>query len=107
VEHAIEATGNSKRQAWPPTDHFEKLIEESCPNHAYAIKHNLRDYGPMKSFMAMASLPWGTEVIEAPIEDDVAPFLGEDAVITAFRRSSPLEKHRALDPSKGAPSHSD
>jgi hypothetical protein len=61
----------------------------------------------MKSFMAMGSLPRGTEVIEAPIEDDVAPVPGEDAVMMVFGRSSPLEKHCVLDPSRGAPSRSD
>jgi hypothetical protein len=55
----------------------------------------------------MRSLPWGTEVIEAPIEDDAAPFLGEDVVMMIFRRSSPPERHRALDQSKGAPSRDD
>jgi hypothetical protein len=59
----------------------------------------------MKSFMATGSLPWGMEVIEAHIEDDAVPFPGEDAVMMVFRRSLKPEKHRALDPSKGAPSH--
>jgi hypothetical protein len=59
----------------------------------------------MKSFMSTGSLPRGTEVVEAPIEDDVVPFPGEDAVMMVFGRSSPIEKHCVLDPSKGAPSH--
>jgi hypothetical protein len=86
-------------------DHLEKLLKESCPNHAYAIKHKLRDYSLMKSFMATRYLPRSMEVIDAPIEDDEAPFLGGDVVMTVFRRSSPPEKHRALNPRKGAPSH--
>jgi hypothetical protein len=61
----------------------------------------------MKSFMATGSLPRGTEVIEAPIEDDATPFPRDDAVMMVFRRSSPSEKHRVLDPSKGAPSRGD
>jgi hypothetical protein len=56
----------------------------------------------MKSFMATGSLPWGTEVIEAPIEDDVVPFPGEDVVMMVFERSSLSEKHHIFDPSKGA-----
>jgi hypothetical protein len=59
VEHIAEAAGNNKRQARPPTDHYEKLLEESCPNHTYVVKHKLRDYSLMKSFMATASLPPG------------------------------------------------
>jgi hypothetical protein len=61
----------------------------------------------MKSLMPMGSLPWGTEVIEAPNEDDVEPFPREDTFMTVFGRSSPPEKHCALGPSKGAPSHGD
>jgi hypothetical protein len=86
-------------------DHLEKLLEESCPNHACAIKQKLRDYSLMKSFMATRYLPRSMEVIDAPIEDDEAPFLGGDVVMTVFRRSSPPKKHRALNPRKGAPSH--
>jgi hypothetical protein len=52
----IEATENSKRQAQLPKDHFEKLLEKTCPNHSYAVKHKLRDCNLMKSFMNMGSL---------------------------------------------------
>jgi hypothetical protein len=54
----------------------------------------------MKSFMATESLPWGTEVIEAPIRDDAAPFPREDAVMKVFGRSLLTEKHHTLDPTK-------
>jgi hypothetical protein len=54
--HAAEVLGSSKRYAWPPTDHFEKLLEEACPKHAYPVKHKLRDYSMMKSFMTSGSL---------------------------------------------------
>jgi hypothetical protein len=39
------------------------------------------------------------EVDEAPIKGDVAPFLGEDAVMMIFRRHPSPVKHRGLDPS--------
>jgi hypothetical protein len=42
----------------------------------------------MKSFMATGSLPRGTEVVEARIEDDATPFSREDAIIMVFGRSS-------------------
>jgi hypothetical protein len=47
-------------------DHFKKLLEETCPNHAYPIKHKLRDCGMMKNFMASGSLARGMEVDKAP-----------------------------------------
>jgi hypothetical protein len=39
--HVAEAAGSSKCLARSPMDHFESLLEEVCPNHAYAVKHKL------------------------------------------------------------------
>jgi hypothetical protein len=57
VARVVTAAGNSKRLAWPPTDHFERLLEEVCPNHTYPIKHKLRDCGMMKNFYDGCSTP--------------------------------------------------
>jgi hypothetical protein len=35
VVRIMTAAGNGKRQARLPVDHFEKLLKEACPNHAY------------------------------------------------------------------------
>jgi hypothetical protein len=40
----------------PPTNHFERLLKETCPNHTYPIKHKLRECGMMKNFIALGSL---------------------------------------------------
>jgi hypothetical protein len=48
--------GSGKHQARPPTDHFEKLLEDICPNHSYPVKHKLRDCSMMKNFVASGSL---------------------------------------------------
>jgi hypothetical protein len=37
-------------------DHFKRLLEEACPNHAYPIRHKLKDYGMMRSLMTSGSL---------------------------------------------------
>jgi hypothetical protein len=101
----LRATASARND--PLKDHFEKPLEETCPNHAYTIKHKLRDCSLMKSFMTTGSLSRGMEVDEAPIEGDVAPFLGEDAVMVIFGRHPSLKKRRKLVPSKGSPSCSD
>jgi hypothetical protein len=75
IERAVEAISSSKRQARPPIDHFEKLLKERCLNHAYPIKHKLRDYGPMKSFMTTRSLSRGMEVNKALLRVTWHPFL--------------------------------
>jgi hypothetical protein len=90
MECVAEAAGSSKRQVRLPTDHFERLLEETCQNHAYPIKYMLRDCGLMKSFMTMRSLSWGMEVDEAPIEGDAMPFPREDTVMMIYSRHPSL-----------------
>jgi hypothetical protein len=62
VGRGVAATSSGKRQVWLPMDHFEKLLEKTYPNHANLIKHNLKDNGTMKNFMASGSLAQGMEV---------------------------------------------
>jgi hypothetical protein len=78
-------------------DHFKKLLEETCPNHAYSIKHKLRYCSLMKCFMTTGSLPRGMEIDEAPTMGDAAPFLREDMVMMVYGRHPSPEKHHALD----------
>jgi hypothetical protein len=51
----MTATHSDKHQAQPPTNHFRRHLEEACPNHAYHIRHKLKDYDMMKSFMISES----------------------------------------------------
>jgi hypothetical protein len=32
-----------KRQAQQPADHFEKVLEATCPNHTYPVGHRLKE----------------------------------------------------------------
>jgi hypothetical protein len=54
--HNVTAAGGGKRQAQPPTDHFERFLDKACQNHRYPIKHKLKDCGMMKNFMVSGSL---------------------------------------------------
>jgi len=36
-------------------NHFEKLLEGPCLNHAFPIKHMYKDYGLMKLFLSRGS----------------------------------------------------
>jgi hypothetical protein len=56
TKHAAAVVSSSKRQAQHPTDHYNRLLEETCLNPTYPIKHKLRDYNMMKSFMTLGSL---------------------------------------------------
>jgi hypothetical protein len=67
---------------WPPTDHFERLLEEACPNHAYPIKHKLKDRDMMNNFMTLGSHTQGSELEEDLDGSDVIPFPKDDVVMT-------------------------
>jgi hypothetical protein len=47
--HIATISHSNKHHTRPPTDHFKRLIEEACTNHAYPVRHKLKDYGKMKS----------------------------------------------------------
>ena len=32
-------------------NHFKKLLEGACPNHAFLVKHLYKDYALMKHFL--------------------------------------------------------
>jgi enamine deaminase RidA (YjgF/YER057c/UK114 family) len=69
-----EVTGSKKHQAWLPMDHIEKLLKEACLNHAYPIKHILRDYSLMKSFMTFGSLSEAWKLMRSPSRATQRPF---------------------------------
>jgi hypothetical protein len=54
--HVMTAVHNDKHQARSPTDHLKRLLEEACPNHAYPVRHKLKDCEMMKSFMISGPL---------------------------------------------------
>jgi hypothetical protein len=86
-------------------NHFEKLLEEMFPTHAYPIKHKLRDYSMMKNFIASRSLTWGMEADEDPDEGDATPFPGEDVIMMIYdEHHSPGVCH-VSDPGPGALAH--
>jgi hypothetical protein len=72
--HATTTAHNDKRQARPPTDHFKRLLEEACLNHAYPARHKLKDCDMMKNYMISGSPTWGTELDEDPGGSDTMPF---------------------------------
>jgi hypothetical protein len=75
-----------KRQARPLIDHFERLLEEACPNHAYPIKHKLKDCSMMKNFVSSGSLTRDKDPEEDLSDRDTTPFPREDVVMTAYDR---------------------
>jgi hypothetical protein len=80
----VTAARSGKHQARPPIDHFKKLLEEAYPNHAYPVKHKLRDCDMMKNFMISGFRTQGIELDEVTDESDMMPFPGEAAFMTVY-----------------------
>jgi hypothetical protein len=80
VRCSSTAACSDKRQARPPMDHFKRLLEEACPNHAYPVRHKLKDCSMMISFMTSGSLTWSVELDKGPNGSDMMPFPGENIV---------------------------
>jgi hypothetical protein len=76
-------------------NHFKKLLDEICLNHAYPIKHKLGDCDMMKNFMALRSL--------APDEGDMTPFPGENTVMMIYYGRPSPSMHHVSNPSLGTP----
>ena len=55
-------------------DHFEKLLEGPCPNHAFPIKHLYKDCVLMKRFLSSGS-NMGVHFI-CPSDDHQVPSAG-------------------------------
>jgi hypothetical protein len=97
----LETTAHSgKRQVRPLIDHFERLLELACPNHAYPIKDKLRYYNMMKSFMTSGSQARDIELEEDTDRSDPTPFLEEDAV---YDGCTPPRRHHMSNLSPGTP----
>jgi hypothetical protein len=50
---AVERKGKKAPTEGTP-DHFEKMLEGPCPNHAYPVKHAMKSCGLMRKFLARA-----------------------------------------------------
>jgi hypothetical protein len=50
-EHIPVVERDFKCQARQPVDHFEKLLEATCPNHTCHVRHKLKECTMMKNYM--------------------------------------------------------
>ena len=52
-------------------NHFEKMLEGPCPNHAFPVKHPLKDYSLMRKFLSESSNKGEQGKEAAPATNDV------------------------------------
>jgi hypothetical protein len=77
-------------------DHFEKLLEVTCPNHAYPVWHKLKECSMIKNYMTMAALPKSKEPEDNPSGKAVMPFPVEEVVMSIYTEPVPHESRRKL-----------
>jgi hypothetical protein len=81
---ASAATHIIRRWERTPRNNFKMLLEEVCPNHAYPVRHKLKDCGMMRSFLSTGSLTCGAEPDKGPEGSDSMPFPEENAIMTVL-----------------------
>jgi hypothetical protein len=55
-------------------------------NHAYPVRHKLKDCGMMRSFMTSGSITQDVELNEGSDGSDTTPFPKKNAIMMAYRR---------------------
>ena len=79
-------------------NHFEKILKGSCPNHAFPIKHLLKDYRLMRWFLSGGSNKGEQGKDPAPTADDAEEkddgFLMPDSCLMIFGGSAAYNSKR-------------
>jgi hypothetical protein len=87
----------------PPTGHYKRLLEEAYLNHAYPVRHKLKDYGMMRSFMTSRSLTWGAELDKGLDGSNTMLFPKENDVMIVYGGCPLLGRHRVASLSPRMP----
>ena len=64
-----DRTGKQPQQGLP--DHFHKLMDSPCTNHAYPVKHLYKDYELLKRLLRQADGPKAEKDEEAAAKKGV------------------------------------
>jgi hypothetical protein len=87
---------NSKHQVRQPTDHFKKLLEASCPNNMYPVRHKLKECTMIKNYMTMETFAKGKRPEGDLAGKAASPFPDEKAVMLIYGGPGPHESWRKL-----------
>jgi hypothetical protein len=77
-----------KHQVRQPTDHFEKLLEATCPNHTYPIRHWM-ECTMMKNYMTTETFARGKKPESDSTGKVATPFPEEKVVMSIYGGSTP------------------
>ena len=80
-------------------NHFKKMLEGLCPNHAFPVKHLLKDYGLMRKFLAKSTNKGEQGKEPAPAADDTEEkddgFPTPNGCLMIFRGSAAYDFRRS------------
>jgi hypothetical protein len=82
-------TCDFKRHACQPADHFVKLLEVTCPNHVYSIRHKLKECSMMKNYMTKGTFAKGKKSEGDLAGKVIAHFPEEKAVMSIYGGPAP------------------
>jgi hypothetical protein len=88
VERKATRPKNSRSKAGPPKDHFEMLLDASCPHHKVSVKHTLKDRRLIKNYVNDTLKPRAVAPLKKAVpppdnDDDAKPrYPGEDGAVT-------------------------
>jgi hypothetical protein len=96
-EELVEAAERDfKCLARSPTDHFEKLLEVTCSNHKFPVKHKLKECSMMKNYMTTRSLARAKKPEGESAGKVTAPFPEEKAAMSIYGGPVPHVSRRKL-----------
>jgi hypothetical protein len=95
-EHVTTTECDFKNQVWQPNDLFEKLLKVTCPNHAYPIRHKLKECTMMRNYMITGALTKGRKPEGDPGGKATAPFPKEEAVMSIYYGHAPHKSWHKL-----------
>jgi hypothetical protein len=85
-----------KLQVRQPANHFEKLLEVTCPNHTYPIRHKLKECPMMKNYMTMGDFAKGKKPEGDSVGKATAPFPEGKVVMLIYGGPTPHESQCKL-----------
>jgi hypothetical protein len=88
-ELVATAERDSKRQVQQPADHIKKLLEATCPNHVYPVRHKLKECTMMKNYMTTGTFAKGKRPEGDMVWKAAAPFPEEKAVMSIYDGPTP------------------
>jgi hypothetical protein len=92
MELITAAERDVKRQTWHPVYHFEKLLEATCPNHTYPVRHKLKECTMMKNYMTIGSFARSKKPDGDSPGKVAAPFPEKTAVMSVYGGSVPTSR---------------